>query len=98
MKVTPSYPTFNTLDDIDLTFEKVSRKIVFENREYRYVNTVFDGEFNKVIYRNKEEKHNIIITMLDDIVEHVIGVYSIGEVDLHAVPTLSQEIKITKVH
>lgn len=26
MKVTPSYPNFNTLDDIDLTFEKVSRK------------------------------------------------------------------------
>lgn len=79
MKV-KSVPRFTSLDDVADRFEKVTSKIQFENREYKYVKIVFEGETNKLIYRCEEERHNLIISMISDVVVDVVGVYSLGEV------------------
>ncbi|WP_346234524.1 hypothetical protein MKY04_12725 [Lysinibacillus telephonicus] len=80
MKV-KSVPSFTSLDDIADRFEKVTSKIQFENREYKYLKTVFEDEINKLIYRCEEERHNLIISMMGDVVVvDVEGVYSVGDV------------------
>lgn len=79
MKV-KSFSSFNSIGDIVERFQKVSSKIIFETREYKYVNIVFKGQVNILIYRCEEEQHNLIISMIGDVVIDVSGVYSVGEV------------------
>ncbi len=84
-----SFPRFRSMNDIFDRFHKVSSKIVFENREYKYVNVVFKGNMKNLIYRNEQEQHNLVISMMGDVVVHVEGIYSIGEVNLNVMPALS---------
>lgn len=79
MKV-KSFPSFNSLEEIVERFQKLSSKIIFENYEYKYVNIVFKGQVNKLVYRCEEEQHNLIISMIGDVVIDVAGVYSVGDV------------------
>lgn len=79
MKV-KSFPHFTSLDDVADRFEKVTLKIQFENREYKYVKIVFKGQVNKLVYRNEDERNNLIISMMGDVVVDVEGVYSVGDV------------------
>ncbi|BDH60113.1 hypothetical protein MTP04_02430 [Lysinibacillus sp. PLM2] len=80
-----SLANFDSLDEIADNFEKVSPKILFENREYKHVDTVFGKEVDKLVYRNEQEQHNLIITLSDDVVITVDGIYSTSEVKVHAV-------------
>lgn len=91
-------PTFNSLNEIELAFVRVEKKIVFENRVYNLVNSIAEDATTKLIYRNEQERHNVIITLLDDEVIKVEAAYSIGKVDLNDLPTLSPEIEIRTVY
>lgn len=73
-------PSYNSLNELMEKFNKVIGKIRFEGREYKYVNTTFKGNVAKLIYRNEQEQHNLVISMLGDVVVHAEGIYSISEV------------------
>lgn len=74
------FPQFKSLDDLTDNFSKGSTNIVFENREYRYMKTIRAGYSSKIIYRNEQEQHNLVIYMMGDVVVKVDGIYSTGEV------------------
>lgn len=68
---------FESLNDIINKFEKGRANIIFENREYRYMKTIRAGYSSKIIYRNEQEQHNLVIYMMGDVVVKADGIYSI---------------------
>lgn len=77
---TNSFPRFKSLNDVVHRYNKFSHKILFENREYTYADIFFRGHVKKLVYRCDREQHNLIISMMGDVVVNAAGVYSIGDV------------------
>lgn len=73
-------PSYDSLNAVMEKFNKVISKIRFEGREYKYVNTTFKGNVAKLIYRNEQEQHNLVIYMMGSVVENAEGIYSISKV------------------
>jgi len=71
-------PNFNSIADVFDNYKKLSSKIQFEGRVYKYMNVSFQGDVHKYIYRNEVERHNLVITGIDDEVISVVGIYSVG--------------------
>ena len=63
----------------DHNYKTISSKIKFDGRVYEYTNTTYQVSTHKYIYRNEEERHNLVITGRDDEVLSVVGVYSVGK-------------------
>ncbi|MBD8026444.1 hypothetical protein H9636_07200 [Ureibacillus sp. Re31] len=73
-------PSYNTLNEIIEKFNKVNSEIRFEGREYKYVNIIFEKNVKKLVYRCEREQHNLVVSMMGDVVVNAEGVYSIGDV------------------
>lgn len=73
-------PSYDSLNAVMEKFNKVIGNIRFEGREYKYVNIIFEKNVKKLVYRCEREQHNLVISMMGDVVVNVEGVYSIGEV------------------
>lgn len=73
-------PSYHSLNAVIEKFNKVTGKIRFEGREYKFVNIFFGENVKKLVYRCEREQHNLVISMMGDVVVHVEGVYSIGDV------------------
>ena len=75
-------PNFDSIADVFDNYKKISSKIQFEGRVYKYMNVNFKGDIKKYIYRNEEERHNLVITGRDNEVLSVVGIYSVGELTI----------------
>lgn len=73
-------PSYDSLNEVVEKFDRVTGKIHFENREYKYVNTAFKGKVSKVVYRNEKEQHNLVVHMMGAVVVKAEGIYSISKV------------------
>lgn len=71
---------FDSTNEIYDRFSTVTNKIHFEDRLYEYERIAFKGEVKKHIYRCKEEQHNLIISLIGNVVVNVEGKYSVGAV------------------
>jgi len=74
------FNNFDSINEIYDRFNTVTNKINFENHIYEYQTIKFKDDVKKHIYRCDQEQHNIVISMIGDVVVNVEGIYSVAEV------------------
>ena len=71
---------YSSTNDIFDRFQGASNKICFENSEYTLQTVPLKGNVKKHIYRCEQEQHNLIISIMGNVVVNVEGIYSIDTV------------------
>lgn len=88
---------YKTTGQLISRFSRISRHIYVEGKLYKYKTTIFENRYVKVIYWCEVEKNYLVITLQNERVVDVVGIYSIKEVGLNDLHTLWPEVKKQKV-
>lgn len=77
-------PVYTNLESVYNRYKSPAREIIFEGHSHNFMGIIPERDIQKHVYRDEDERHTLIIHVLDGAPFYIDARYSINDEEVHA--------------